>query len=107
MYSGGARFLRTGDNRSISRTRSGEDEGAVSSGILRFLEAVVPPVSNHQALNSRCKHSVVEVYNSLFLSLPFLAVFQIFLFSPIRMIERQAHAVKAVPFTITPDAFTD
>ena len=107
MYSDGARFQRTRDNRSISGTRNGGDEEAVSSGILRFLVAIALPVSSHQALNSRCKHSVVEVYNSLFLSLPFLAVFQIFLFSPIRMIERQAHAVKAVPFTITPDAFTD
>ena len=105
MCSGGARFLQMVDNRSISGTRSGEDERAVSSGILRFLVAVAPLVSNHQALNSRCKHSVVEVCNFPFLSLPFLAVFKIFLFGPIGMIEGQAHAVNAVPLTITPDAF--
>lgn len=107
MYSDGARFQRTRDSRSISGTRNGEDEGAVSSRILRFLVAVALPVSSHQALNSRCKHSAVVVCNSLFLSLPFLAVFQIFLFSPVCVIERQAHAVKAVPRTITPDALSN
>lgn len=44
MYSSGARFQRTGDNRSISGTRNDGDEEAVSLGILRFLASAAPPV---------------------------------------------------------------